>query len=120
MKMLLNLIASSFILLLSSFQANSVFLTGDLLEQWLGAPCSSVTKLFLSDKSIEAIDPAAFQACTSLIELDLSKNLITKLEPDTFKPLTKLEKLVLCDNQIQAVDSSSFRGLCSLKWLNLN
>ncbi|CAF0743733.1 unnamed protein product, partial [Brachionus calyciflorus] len=82
----------------------------------------SVTRLDLTEKSIESItikNGSPFNQLIELLELDLSSNYIAKLENNAFDNLNKLEKLSLDTNQIKIVEPKAFDDLTNLTILDL-
>ncbi len=76
--------------------------------------------LYLTNSTINAIDPATFNGLTKLKALRLYFNQLTTLDPATFNGLIMLEELGLSDNQLTSIYSTLFNGLIKLRYLNLN
>ncbi|XP_023236525.1 relaxin receptor 1-like [Centruroides sculpturatus] len=80
---------------------------------------SNITKLVLSNNSIETLERGSFQNYRNLKILHLGGNLIRKIENGTFIGLYKLKFLLLMRNDIQEISRGMFQHLDNVDWLDL-
>lgn len=85
-------------------------------------PYTALTRLVLSNASIQAIDDDWFSSSSAdnkLVEWDLHQNHLKLLRRGHFRHLRQLRKLNVMDNDIEAIEQNTFQDLDQLTHLTV-
>ncbi|GFT73677.1 relaxin receptor 1 [Nephila pilipes] len=78
---------------------------------------SSVTKMVLTNTSLQSLPPEAFSEYKELKIIHIEGNTIKSLRPAPFLDLPNVTILLLMRNKIEVLVPGAFKGLKNLRWL---